>query len=275
MAVKKFKPTTPGQRHKVIGVFKDVITATTPEKSLTVGLRSRGGRNNVGRLTVRYRGGGHKRRYRIIDFKRTFDNVPAEVLTIEYDPNRSANIALIQYENGKKAYMIAPNGLKVGQKVESGADVAPEVGNTLPLANIPVGTLIHCIELRPGQGAIMARSAGTFAQLTSREGNYAIIKLPSGETRKILLTCRATVGVVGNSEHSLEQSGKAGRSRWLGRRPHNRGVVMNPVDHPMGGGEGRQSGGHPRSRTGLYAKGLKTRSPKKHSSKYIIERRKK
>lgn len=275
MAVKKFKPTTPGQRHKIIGVYKDIITATTPEKSLTVGLRSSGGRNNKGRLTVRYRGGGHKRRYRIIDFKRTMDNVPAKVLTIEYDPNRSANIALIEYENGKKAYMIAPNGLQVGQIVESGTDIAPEVGNTLPLSSIPVGTLIHCIELRPGQGACMARSAGTFAQLTSREGDYAIIKLPSGETRKVLLTCRATVGVVGNSEHSLESSGKAGRSRWLGRRPHNRGVVMNPVDHPMGGGEGRQSGGHPRSRTGLYAKGLKTRSRKKHSSKYIIERRKK
>lgn len=275
MAVRKFKPTTPGQRHKVIGVFKDVITATTPEKSLTVGLRSRGGRNHQGRLTVRYRGGGHKRRYRLIDFKRNRDNMPATVLTIEYDPNRSAYIALIQYEDGKKAYIIAPNGLQVGQKVESGADVAPEVGNTLPLANIPVGTLVHCIELRPGQGASMARSAGTFAQISSREGDYAIMRLPSGEIRKVLLACRATVGVVGNSEHSLEQSGKAGRSRWLGRRPHNRGVVMNPHDHPMGGGEGRQSGGHPRSRTGLYAKGLKTRSPKKHSNKYIIECRKK
>lgn len=275
MAVRKFKPTTPGQRHKVIGVFKDVITATTPEKSLTVGLRSRGGRNNQGRLTVRYRGGGHKRRYRIIDFKRNTDNMPATVLTIEYDPNRSANIALIQNEDGKKAYIIAPNGLTVGQKVESGENVLPEVGNTLPLSNIPVGTLVHCIELRPGQGAAMARSAGTFAQISSREGDYAIMRLPSGEIRKVLLSCRATVGIVGNSEHSLEQSGKAGRSRWLGRRPHNRGVVMNPHDHPMGGGEGRQSGGHPRSRTGLYAKGLKTRSPKKHSNKYIIERRKK
>ena len=275
MAVRKFKPTTPGQRHKVIGVFKDVITATTPEKSLTVGLRSRGGRNNQGRLTVRYRGGGHKRRYRIIDFKRNTDNMPATVLTIEYDPNRSANIALIQYEDGKKAYIIAPNGLTVGQKVESGENVLPEVGNTLPLSNIPVGTLVHCIELRPGQGAAMARSAGTFAQISSREGDYAIMRLPSGEIRKVLLSCRATVGIVGNSEHSLEQSGKAGRSRWLGRRPHNRGVVMNPHDHPMGGGEGRQSGGHPRSRTGLYAKGLKNRSPKKHSNKYIIERRKK
>ena len=275
MAVRKFKPTTPGQRPKVIGVFKDVITATTREKSLTVGLRSRGGRNNQGRLTVRYRGGGHKRRYRIIDFKRNTDNMPATVLTIEYDPNRSANIALIQYEDGKKAYIIAPNGLTVGQKVESGENVLPEVGNTLPLSNIPVGTLVHCIELRPGQGAAMARSAGTFAQISSREGDYAIMRLPSGEIRKVLLSCRATVGIVGNSEHSLEQSGKAGRSRWLGRRPHNRGVGMNPHDHPMGGGEGRQSGGHPRSRTGLYAKGLKTRSPKKHSNKYIIERRKK
>lgn len=272
MAVRKFKPTTPGQRHKVIGVFKDVITATTPEKSLTVGLRSRGGRNNQGRLTVRYRGGGHKRRYRIIDFKRNTDNMPATVLTIEYDPNRSANIALIQYEDGKKAYIIAPNGLTVGQKVESGENVLPEVGNTLPLSNIPVGTLVHCIELRPGQGAAMARSAGTFAQISSREGDYAIMRLPSGEIRKVLLSCRATVGIVGNSEHSLEQSGKAGRSRWLGRRPHNRGVVMNPHDHPMGGGEGRQSGGHPRSRKGLYAKGLKTRAPKKLSNKYIIER---
>ena len=289
MAVKKFKPVTPGQRHKVIGVFRNEVavknsdgTASvkkvskiTPEKTLTVGKKSTGGRNTSGQLSVRYRGGGHKRKLRLIDFKRNKDGVPAVVKTIEYDPNRSARIALLYYKDGEKAYIIAPNGLEVGQTVMSGKDVAPEVGNTLPLANIPVGTLIHCIELRPGQGACMARSAGTFAQLNSREGDYAIIKLPSGETRKVLLTCRATVGVVGNSEHSLEQSGKAGRSRWLGRRPHNRGVVMNPHDHPMGGGEGRQSGGHPRSRTGLYAKGLKTRAPKKHSSKYIIERRKK
>ena len=201
--------------------------------------------------------------------------MPATVKTIEYDPNRSARIALLYYVDGSKAYMIAPNGLKVGYTVMSGAEAAPEVGNALPLNKIPVGTLIHNIELRPGQGAMMARSAGTFAQLTSRDGDYAIIKLPSGETRKILATCKATVGVVGNSDHALERSGKAGRSRWLGRRPHNRGVVMNPVDHPMGGGEGRQSGGHPRSRNGVYAKGLKTRAPKKHSSKYIIERRKK
>ena len=289
MAVRKFKPVTPGQRHKIIGVFRNEIavknpdgTASvkkvskiTPEKTLTVGKRSTGGRNSSGQLSVRYRGGGHKRKLRLVDFKRNKDGVEAIVKTIEYDPNRSARIALLFYKDGEKSYILAPNGLEVGQIVMSGADVAPEVGNALPLANIPVGTLIHNIELRPGQGAVMARSAGTFAQLTSREGDYAIIKLPSGETRKILLTCRATVGVVGNSDHALEQSGKAGRSRWLGRRPHNRGVVMNPHDHPMGGGEGRQSGGHPRSRTGLYAKGLKTRSPKKHSSKYIIERRKK
>ncbi|MBJ2188333.1 MAG: 50S ribosomal protein L2 [Muribaculaceae bacterium] len=288
MAVKKFKPTTPGQRHKVIGVFKRTeavkvggetivrtSTANAPEKSLIGGKRSTGGRNAEGHLTNRYMGGGHKRNYRIIDFKRTKDGVPAVVKAIEYDPNRSARIALLYYVDGAKAYIIAPNGLEVGQTVVSGPDAAPEIGNALPLSAIPVGTLIHAIELRPGQGAFMARSAGTFAQLVSREGNYAIIKLPSGETRKVLATCKATIGVVGNSEHSLESSGKAGRSRWLGRRPRNRGVVMNPVDHPMGGGEGRASGGHPRSRKGLYSKGLKTRAPKKHSSKYIIERRKK
>ena len=288
MAVKKFKPTTPGQRHKVIGVFKRTeavkvggetivrtSTANAPEKSLIGGKRSTGGRNAEGHLTNRYMGGGHKRNYRIIDFKRTKDGVPAVVKAIEYDPNRSARIALLYYVDGAKAYIIAPNGLEVGQTVVSGPDAAPEIGNALPLSAIPVGTLIHAIELRPGQGAFMARSACTFAQLVSREGNYAIIKLPSGETRKVLATCKATIGVVGNSEHSLESSGKAGRSRWLGRRPRNRGVVMNPVDHPMGGGEGRASGGHPRSRKGLYSKGLKTRAPKKHSSKYIIERRKK
>ena len=275
MAVRKFKPTTPGQRHKVISVFKGVITATKPEKSLTTGKRASGGRNAEGHLTARYLGGGHKRKLRVIDFKRNKDGIPAVVKSIEYDPNRSARIALLYYADGATAYIIAPNGLEVGATVMSGAEAAPEIGNALPLSAIPVGTVIHAIELRPGQGAFMARAAGTFAQLVSREGNYAIIKLPSGETRKVLAACKATVGVVGNSEHSLEQSGKAGRSRWLGRRPHNRGVVMNPVDHPMGGGEGRASGGHPRSRTGLYAKGLKTRAPKKHSSKYIIERRKK
>ena len=301
--IKKFKPTTPGQRHKVISVFRSTTavkinkdlndpelklpvaadgkrvvrtsSANKPEKSLVRGKKSTGGRNSDGHRTVRYRGGGHKRKYRIIDFKRTKDGVPAVVKSIEYDPNRSARIALLYYVDGAKAYIIAPNGLEVGQTVVSGPDAAPEIGNALPLSAIPVGTLIHAIELRPGQGAFMARSAGTFAQLISREGDYAIIKLPSGEVRKVLATCKATVGVVGNSEHSLESSGKAGRSRWLGRRPRNRGVVMNPVDHPMGGGEGRASGGHPRSRKGLYAKGLKTRAPKKHSSKYIIERRKK
>ena len=274
MAVRKLKPTTPGQRHKIIGVFDD-ITASTPEKSLVVGKRISGGRNNEGHRTMRYLGGGHKRKLRLIDFKRNKDGVPATVKSIEYDPNRSARIALLYYVDGEKAYIIAPNGLEVGSTVVSGENAAPDLGNALPLSHIPVGTLIHNIELRPGQGAKIARSAGNFAQLTSREGNYAIVKLPSGETRKILAACKATVGVVGNSDHALEQSGKAGRSRWLGRRPHNRGVVMNPVDHPMGGGEGRQSGGHPRSRTGLYAKGLKTRAPKKQSSKYIIERRKK
>ena len=271
MAVRKFKPTTPGQRGKVISTFEE-ITASKPEKSLTVGKVKTGGRNNQGRLTMRYIGGGHKRSYRLIDFKRNKNGVPATVKSIEYDPNRSARIALLYYADGEKAYILAPNGLKVGTKVVSGPDALPEVGNALPLASIPVGTVIHNIELRPGQGAALVRSAGVFAQLTSKEGNYAIIKLPSGETRKILATCMATVGSVGNSDHALEKSGKAGRSRWLGRRPHNRGVVMNPVDHPMGGGEGRQSGGHPRSRKGLYAKGLKTRSPKKQSNKYIIER---
>ena len=271
MAVRKFKPTTPGQRGKVISSFEE-ITASKPEKSLTVGKVRTGGRNNQGRLTMRYIGGGHKQSYRLIDFKRNKNGVPATVKSIEYDPNRSARIALLYYADGEKAYILAPNGLKVGTKVVSGPDALPEVGNALPLNNIPVGTVIHNIELRPGQGAALVRSAGVFAQLTSKEGNYAIIKLPSGETRKILATCMATIGSVGNSDHALEKSGKAGRSRWLGRRPHNRGVVMNPVDHPMGGGEGRQSGGHPRSRKGLYAKGLKTRSPKKQSNKYIIER---
>ena len=273
MAVRKFKPITPGQRGKVIGTFEE-ITASVPEKSLTVGLRKTGGRNNTGKMTMRYIGGGHKRAYRLIDFKRNKVGVPATVKSIEYDPNRSARIALLYYADGEKRYILAPNGLTVGAQVMSGNNALPEVGNALPLANIPVGTVIHNIELRPGQGAILVRSAGVFAQLTSKEGAYAIIKLPSGETRKILASCMATIGSVGNSDHALEKSGKAGRSRWLGRRPHNRGVVMNPVDHPMGGGEGRQSGGHPRSRKGLYAKGLKTRAPKKQSSKYIIERRK-
>lgn len=274
MAIRKLKPTSPGQRHKIIGSFEN-ITAIEPEKSLVVGKFNRGGRNNRGKMTVPNVGGGHKRRYRFIDFKRTKDGIPAVVKSIEYDPNRSARIALLFYADGEKAYILAPNGLEVGATVMSGTEAAPEVGNSLPLANIPIGTVIHNIELRPGQGAKMARSAGTFAQLVSREGKYAIIKMPSGEVRKILTSCKATIGSVGNSDHALIQSGKAGRSRWLGRRPRVRGVSKNPVDHPMGGGEGRASGGHPRSKTGLYSKGLRTRAPKKHSSKYIIERRKK
>ncbi len=272
MAVRKLNPTTPGQRHKVIGAF-ETITEQVPEKSLVMGKSQTGGRNNTGKMTMRYIGGGHKRKYRVIDFKRNKDGIPATVKTIEYDPNRSARIALLFYADGEKRYILAPNGLEVGQVLLSGENAAPEVGNALPLQNIPLGTVIHNIELRPGQGAAMVRSAGTFAQLASREGKYAIIKLPSGEMRMVLCDCKATIGVVGNSDHALEQSGKAGRSRWLGRRPHNRGVVMNPVDHPMGGGEGRASGGHPRSRKGLLAKGYKTRTPKKASNKYIIERR--
>ena len=274
MGIRKFKPVTPGQRHKAIGTFDDVTTSV-PEKTLVFGKRSTGGRNNKGRITVRYRGGGHKKLLRLIDFKREKDGIPAVVKTIEYDPNRSARIALVFYADGEKRYIVAPNGLKVGDKIMSGAEAAPDLGNTLPLENIPVGTVIHNIELRPGQGAKMVRSAGNFAQLTSREGKYCVIKLPSGEIRKVLSVCRATIGSVSNSDHALESSGKAGRSRWLGRRPHNRGVVMNPIDHPMGGGEGRQTGGHPRSRNGLYAKGLKTRAPNKLSNKYIIERRNK
>ena len=274
MAVRKFKPCTPGTRNKVISAFDD-ITCKTPEKSLLEPLKSSGGRNNQGKMTMRYIGGGHKKMYRVIDFLRDKDNCVATVKTIEYDPNRSARIALLFYADGEKRYILAPNGLQIGQQLLSGAEASPEVGNALPLQNIPLGTVIHNLELRPGQGAALVRSAGTFAQLTSREGKYAIVKLPSGETRMILCTCKATIGTVGNSDHALEASGKAGRSRWLGRRPRNRGVVMNPVDHPMGGGEGRQSGGHPRSRKGLLAKGYKTRSPKAASNKYIIERRKK
>ncbi len=274
MAVRKLNPITPGQRHKIIGTF-ETITSSVPEKSLVKGISKSGGRNNDGKMTMRYIGGGHKKKYRVIDFKRNKDGIPAKVNSIEYDPNRTARIALLFYADGEKRYILAPNGLQVGQTLLSGSQAAPEVGNSLPLQNIPLGTIVHNIELRPGQGAALVRSAGTFAQLTSREDSYAIIKLPSGETRKILSSCKATVGSVGNSEHNLESSGKAGRSRWQGHRPRVRGVAMNPVDHPMGGGEGRASGGHPRSRKGLLAKGYKTRAPKKQSSKYIIERRKK
>ncbi|MFR9648991.1 MAG: 50S ribosomal protein L2 [Rikenellaceae bacterium] len=274
MAVRKFKPVTPGTRHKVIGTFSE-ITTNTPEKSLLTPKKSSGGRNNTGKMTVRYIGGGHKQMYRNVDFKRSKDGMQATVKTIEYDPNRTARIALIIYADGEKSYIIAPKGLEVGQTVVSGAGVSPELGNTMYLSEIPLGTVIHNIELYPGQGAAMARSAGSYAQLLAREGKYAIIKLPSGETRMVLVTCRATIGVVSNADHNLESSGKAGRSRWLGRRPRNRGVVMNPVDHPMGGGEGRSSGGHPRSRKGLLAKGYKTRNPKKTTSKFIISKRKK
>lgn len=274
MALKVYKPYTPGTRTRV-DLIRDDITEDKPLKSLTKGKKSHGGRGAGGRISVRHQGGGHKQKYRDIDFKRNKYGIPGTVKTIEYDPNRSARIALLYYADGEKTYIIAPNGLEVGMHLMSGSDAAPEIGNALPLKNIPIGTVIHNIELRPGQGAKMARSAGTFAQLTSKEGDYAILRMPSGEIRKILLSCKATIGSVGNSDHALESSGKAGRSRWLGRRPRNRGVVMNPVDHPMGGGEGKASGGHPRSRKGLLAKGLRTRAPKKISNKYIIERRKK
>ena len=274
MAVRKLRPITPGQRHKVVNTF-DGITASTPEKSLLAPMKRSGGRNNSGRMTMRYIGGGHKKRYRIIDFKREKFGMEATVSTIEYDPNRSARIALVVYADGEKRYIIAPNGLNVGDKIVSGKGAAPEVGNTLFLSDIPLGTIIHNIELRPGQGAVMARSAGAYAQLVAREGKYAILRLPSGETRMVLVTCLATIGVVTNSERGLERSGKAGRSRWLGRRPRTRGVAMNPVDHPMGGGEGKSSGGHPRSRNGIPAKGYKTRAKKKATNKYIVERRKK
>ena len=235
-----------------------------------------GGRNSQGKMTMRYKGGGHKKRYRIIDFKRNKTGIPAEVKSIEYDPNRTAFIALLNYQDGEKRYIIAQNGLKVGQKLLSGNDrVSPEVGNAMPLSQIPLGTIISCIELRPGQGAVIARSAGAFAQLMARDGKFASVKMPSGETRLLLLDCFATIGVVSNSDHQLQVSGKAGRSRWLGRRPRTRPVVMNPVDHPMGGGEGKSSGGHPRSRNGIPAKGFRTRSKTKSSNKYIVERRKK
>ena len=274
MAIRKFKPMTPGTRNMAISAF-DEITAKRPHKALLEPLKRTGGRNNTGQMTMRYIGGGHKKMYRVIDFLRNKDNVKATVLTVEYDPNRSARIYLVEYADGEKRYIIAPAGIKVGQVIESGHGVSPDLGNCLPLAEIPVGTLVHNIELRPGQGAAMARSAGTFAQLAAREGNYAILRLPSGETRMVLTACRAVVGTVSNADHNLESHGKAGRRRWLGRRPHNRGVVMNPVDHPMGGGEGRASGGHPRSRKGLPAKGYKTRNPKATSNRFIIERRKK
>ena len=275
MSVRKLKPITPGQRFRVVNGF-DAITTDKPEKSLLAPNKRSGGRNSQGKMTMRHIGGGHKRRYRIIDFKRHKEGIPAEVKSIEYDPNRTAFIALLNYQDGEKTYIIAPNGLQVGQNVISGREnIAPEIGNAMPLSQIPLGTIVSCIELRPGQGAVMARSAGAFAQLMAREGKFATVKLPSGETRLILSECFATIGVVSNSDHQLIVSGKAGRSRWLGRRPRVRPVVMNPVDHPMGGGEGRASGGHPRSRNGIPAKGYRTRSKTKASNKYIVERRKK
>ncbi|HBE43274.1 MAG TPA: 50S ribosomal protein L2 [Bacteroidales bacterium] len=274
MAVRKIKPVTPGQRNKIISAF-DTITSTSPEKSLLRPLKKSGGRNASGKMTMRYIGGGHKRMYRIIDFLRNKDGMHATVKSIEYDPNRSARIALIVYEDGEKRYIIAPAGLQVGHKILSGKDAPPEIGNTMFLNDIPLGTIVHNIELKPGKGGALARSAGTYAQVSARDGKYATIKLPSGETRMILTTCRATIGTVSNPDHNLERSGKAGRSRWFGIRPRTRGVVMNPVDHPMGGGEGRASGGHPRSRKGLPSKGYKTRDKKKYSAKHILERRKK
>ena len=274
MSVRKLKATTPGQRFRVVNGF-DAITADKPEKSLLAPLKKSGGRNSQGKMTMRHRGGGHKRRYRIIDFKRDKQGIEASVQSIQYDPNRSAFIALVEYTDGDKKYIIAQNGLQVGQQISAGAGSAPEIGNALPLAEIPLGTIISCVELRPGQGAIMARSAGTFAQLIARDGKFVTIKLPSGEIRLVLTTCLATIGAVSNSDHQLLVSGKAGRSRWLGRRPRTRPVAMNPVDHPMGGGEGRASGGHPRSRNGIPAKGYRTRSRTKDTNKYILERRKK
>ena len=274
MSVRKLKPITPGQRGRVVNGY-DAITTDKPEKSLLAPKKRSGGRNNSGRMTVRYRGGGHKKRYRVIDFKRNRFDSPAEVLSIEYDPNRSAFIALTEFNDGEKRYIIAQNGLQVGQKVTSGDKVAPEIGNAMSLDSIPLGTIISCIELHPGKGAALARSAGSFAQLMAREGKFATIKLPSGETRLILTTCMATIGAVSNSDHQLLVSGKAGRTRWLGRRPRTRPVAMNPVDHPMGGGEGRASGGHPRSRNGIPAKGFRTRNKTKASNRYIVERRRK
>ncbi|MBL4578283.1 MAG: 50S ribosomal protein L2 [Flavobacteriales bacterium] len=274
MAVRKLKPVTPGQRFKVISAF-DSITASKPEKSLVAGKHRSGGRNDTGKMTVRNVGGGHKKRYRVIDFKRDNDGVPGKVKSIEYDPNRTARIALVYYANGDKRYIIAPNGIKVDQVVEAGEKAQPEVGNALYLKDVPFGTIIHNIELRPGQGGVLARGAGGYAQLTAKEGKYVNVKLPSGETRMILATCKATIGVVSNGDHQLLTIGKAGGNRWRGKRPRTRGVAMNPVDHPMGGGEGKASGGHPRSRTGLPAKGYKTRAKKKSSNKYIVEKRKK
>ena len=273
MALKNFKPITPGQRGLVL-TEKNELHKGKPLKKLVKGIKSSGGRNNHGHVTARRKGGGHKRKYRIIDFKRNKYDIPAKVHSIEYDPNRSARIALLFYADGEKRYILAPDGLKVGQTVLSGSKASPELGNAMFLKDIPLGTIIHNVELTPGRGASLARSAGSYAQLAAKEGKYATVKLPSGETRLILLTCRASVGSVSNSNHMNVRLGKAGRNRWKGRRPRVRAVAMNPVDHPMGGGEGKASGGHPRSRTGLYSKGLKTRKKNKYSDRLIVKKRK-
>ena len=275
MAVKSFRPTTSTRRHMAVMDYSE-ITAKKPEKSLVKGKKSTGGRNNYGRITTRFRGAGNKRRYRMIDFLRDLDDVPAKVLSIEYDPNRSANIALLEYENGEKRYIIAPKGLTVGQTLMNGSKAELTTGNCLKIKDIPVGLLIHCIELQPGRGAKLVRTAGQSAILRGKDELYAQVKLPSGEVRMINVNCRATIGEVGNFDHMNVKMGKAGKKRYLGFRPHVRGVVQNPVDHPMGGGEGRSSGGgHPVSPWGQLAKGKKTRHPKKTSSRFIVERRKK
>jgi len=273
MAVKKYNPVTPGSRYR-IGNAHSELTTSKPEKSLLAPMKKTGGRNSDGRMTVRQRGGGHKRRYRIIDFKREKDDLKATIRTIEYDPNRSAWIAMVEYEDGEKRYIIAPEGLKVGDEIMSGENASPLIGHAMYLRNIPLGSTVHAIEMTPGKGAALARSAGTYGILMGREGKYAIVKLPSGEVRRVLQTCKATIGSTSNPDHGLSILGKAGRKRWKGRRPRVRGVAMNPVDHPMGGGEGRASGGHPRSRTGVMAKGQKTRKRKKSSNRLIISRRK-
>jgi large subunit ribosomal protein L2 len=274
MPVKKYSPITPGTRFRVSNTFAELTTSNEPEKSLLSKSSKSGGRNNQGRRTMRQIGGGHKKRYRIVDFKRLKDNIPATVSSIEYDPNRSAFIALLVYADGAKSYILAPQGVKAGSTIQSGSGIAPDAGNCLPIGEMPLGTFIHNIETKPGKGGVLVRSAGVSAQLLGKDGKYAIVKMPSGETRMILAACRATVGIVSNPDHSLQILGKAGRNRWLGNRPRVRGVAMNPVDHPMGGGEGRSSGGHPRSRNGIKSKGQKTRKPKSYSNSLIITRRK-
>ncbi len=274
MAVKKYRPITPSLRHRVSVVRSELTKGVEPEQSLMVPMKQKAGRNSQGRRTMRHRGGGHKRKYRIIDFQRNKDGIAATVKTIEYDPNRSAYISLVEYADGEKRYIIAPKGIKEGQTIMSGPGAAPELGNTLLLSEVPLGATIHNIEMRPGQGGVLVRTAGASATMMGREDRYAAIRMPSGEMRRILLSCRATIGEVSNPDHSLEVLGKAGRKRWRGIRPRTRPVAMNPVDHPMGGGEGRASGGHPRSRTGIMAKGQKTRYPKKASNALIISRRK-